>query len=371
MKICLDISVLGDYQKTGIGVYTYNLIKSLLNLNKTDNFILFGITTFKTYENLKNLEFNNCPNVKLKIVKLPLKVFRNTFWLWQKLNWPPIEYFVGNVDIFHSFNWYLPPVRMAKVIATVFDMTSLKFPKLHLKKTIQLDKIRVDRIKKYADLIITISENSKKDFLKFAPGKKVEVIYPGISKNFLRKASDEKINQVLKKYNLKRGYILSVGTLEPRKNLKFLIEAYLKSNLNKKLVLAGGFGWGNNELLDMIRKHDDKIIATGYVKEEDLPIFYKGADFFVYPSLYEGFGIPLLEAQASGCPVITSSVSSLPEAGGRAAIYVDPYSLEDLVRAIREIRGVREKLIKRGLKNISRFSWEASAKKLKSLYHKI
>src|SRR5690242_8574057 len=155
--ICLDISVLNEKQKTGIGVYTYELIKSFLEINRDDKIILFGISTLQTYSFLKNIEFKNYPNVELKIYKMPAKFFRTSFLLWQKLNWPTIEKFVGAVDIFHSFNWNLPPQKKGKVVATVFDMTSLLFPSLHLEKTTQLDRIRLKRIKKFADLVITIS----------------------------------------------------------------------------------------------------------------------------------------------------------------------------------------------------------------------
>ncbi|EKD96114.1 MAG: group 1 glycosyl transferase, partial [uncultured bacterium] len=226
MVIGIDISVLNDYQKTGIGVYTYGLIKALLLKNKKDKFILFGIATFSTFDHLKNIEFKKYPNVELKIFKLPAKFFRIAFLIWQKLNWPSIENLIGPVDIFHSFNWYFPSQRFGKSIATVFDMTPILYPNFHQEKTVQLDKNRLERIKEMADLVITISENSKKDFLKFAPGKKVEVIYPATDIKMLNS-----LKSVLDKYHLKPGYFLSVSTIEPRKNIKALIKAYLSSGL--------------------------------------------------------------------------------------------------------------------------------------------
>ena len=159
MVIGIDISVLNDYQKTGIGVYTYGLIKALLLKNKKDKFILFGIATFSTFDHLKNIEFKKYPNVELKIFKLPAKFFRIAFLIWQKLNWPSIENLIGPVDIFHSFNWYFPSQRFGKSIATVFDMTPILYPNFHQEKTVQLDKNRLERIKETADLVITISEN--------------------------------------------------------------------------------------------------------------------------------------------------------------------------------------------------------------------
>lgn len=370
--IALDISVLNEKNKTGIGVYTYQLIKNLLKINKKDKFILFGISTLQNFEYLKNIDLKKNPNVEIKIYKMPSKFFRRAFLLWQKLNWPKIESFFGPVDIFHSFNWNLPPIAHGKMVATVFDMTPFLFPKLHQEKTIQLDKIRLDRIKKYADLVITISQNSKKDFLKFSTKTNVEVIYPGVGENFLLKPKTS--GSVLGKYNLDGGeYILAVGTLEPRKNIKRLINAYLKSRVKQKLVLAGNWGWEGSELSDMINENKDKIITAGYVQDKDLPYLYKEAFCLVYPSLYEGFGIPVLEAQACGCPVITSDVSSLPEAGGKGAIYVNPYSVEDIVRGIEIVKDKveRENLVKAGYENIKRFRWEESAKKLNFLYQQL
>ncbi len=371
MRIGLDISVLNDKQKKGIAVYTYNLIDALLKINKQDQFILFGIATFETFEYLKNLPFKNYPNVELKIFRMPAKFFRTVFLLWQKTNWPPIENFVGPVNIFHSFNWFLPPQRKGKVAATVFDMTPLLSPKWHQEKTVQLEKIRFSRMKEYADLVTTISENSKKDFLRFAPLKRVEVIYPAVSENFKMQKNKSKIEKVLRKYKLMPGYFLSVGTLEPRKNMAGLIKAYLASNLKNKLVLVGGKGWKNELVDNLLKKHQDKLQVLGYIADEDLPILYSQAWCLIYPSFYEGFGIPILEAQACGCPVVASNTSSLPEAGGKGAILVDPYSVEDIVRGIREVREGREKLIKAGLENVKKFNWNKSAKKLNFLYQQL
>ena len=379
--ICLDISVLNDKNRTGVGVYTYQLIKALLKNNKKDKFILFGFATFQTYDYLRNIEFKNYPNVSLKIYKMPAKLFRTSFLLWQKMNWPKIENFVGLIDIFHSFNWNLPPVKNAKLVATVFDMTPILFPKYHLEKTIQLDKVRLNRIKRYADLVITISENSKKDFLKFAPNRKVEVIYPGVSDNFLKKINKKKTEQILKKYNLQSGYVLSVGTLEPRKNIERIIQAFTElasqgqALRGCKLVIVGRRGWLADNIYKLPEKLGikNKVKFLGRVEDEDLPYLYNQASCLIYPSLYEGFGIPVLEAQASGCPVITSDTSSLPEVGGDAVLYIDPNSSGNLISALERIKNqeFRIKLIKKGLEQAKKFSWEKSAKKLNSLYQQL
>lgn len=373
MIICLDISVLNDKQRTGIAVYTYNLIDALLKINKKDKFVLFGIATFDTYNYLKNLDFKKYLNVEMKIYRMPARVFRWAFLIWQWFNRPAIESFVGKVDIFHSFNWYLPPQRMGKVVATVFDMTVMLFPDSHQTKTIQLEKLRINRIKSYADLVITISQNSKIDFLKSAPLKKTAVIYPALPEQFKEKKGKGKGEGVLEKYNLKPGYVLAVGTLQPRKNIRSLIEAYLKSNLKEKLVLAGSFGWESSDLYELIKKHQEKIVTTGYVLDEDLPHFYKQALCLVYPSFYEGFGMPVLEALSLRTPVICSNTSSLPEAGGEAVLYIDPNSIDDIANALIRIKQkeLRIKLVNKGLKQSKKFSWMESAKKLNSLYQRL
>lgn len=368
MNIGLDISILNDKQKTGIAVYTFNLIDALLKINKKDKFLLFGFATFETSNYLKNLHFKNYPNVEMKIHKMPARFFRTFFLIWQKINRPFIENFTGSLDIIHSFNWYFPPAKSAKKIATVFDMTPLLFPSFHQEKTIQLDRVRLERVKREADLVITISKNSKFDFLKFSKNSKVEVIYPAVSEIFLKKLDKKKSQQVLTKYHLKNNYFLSVGTIEPRKNINGLIRAYLKSNLDEKLVLVGNWGWERDDLFKLIQKNQNKIISTGFVEEEDLPYLYGNALAFIYPSFYEGFGLPILEAQTCGCPVITSNNSSLPEAAGKGAIYINPNSTQDIIKAIKKISKIRAELIKKGYENVKRFSWQKSAYQLNLLY---
>lgn len=370
-RIGLDISVLSDKNKTGVGVYTYGLIKSILEQNRKDKFILFGFSTLDTFEYLKNIEFKKYPNVEIKVIKMPAKIFRTVFLLWQKIGWPKIEDLIGPVDIYHSFNFYLPPQKNGKVVATIFDMTPNLFPNLHTDRTVQLDTIRFNRIKKYTDLTLAISENSKKDFLKYSPYTKVEVIYPGVSENFLDRSDYKMSKQVLRKYNLEQGYILSVGTLEPRKNIKNLIEAYLKSNLKQKLVLVGKWGWENSDLAELINANKDRIITTGFVSDSDIPHLYNQALLFIYPSLYEGFGIPVLEALTLGVPVICSKGSSLVEVGGDSVLYINPKDVKDISNKLTTLvkdKNLRNKLSKKGKIQAKKFSWKKSAQKLNSLY---
>lgn len=368
--IGIDISVLNDNQRTGIGVYTDQLIKALLRINKKDKFILFGITSYENYGLLKNIEFKDNLNVELKIFKLPKKIFRRSFVLWQKINWPGIEKLVGKVDLFHSFNWYLPPQKFGKSIATVFDMTPILFPQFHKKQTVQLEKLRLKRIKEKADLVVTISENSKADFLNFAPDSRVEVIFPSVSDIFTSK----KVSSSNFQNQLKPGYIIAVGTLEPRKNIRGLIKAYLDSKIKEKLVLVGDWGWERNDLFEILKKNKEKIITTGFINEEELYGLYRKAGCLVYPSFYEGFGMPILEAMSLGVPVICSNTSSLKEVGGDAPLYIDPKNLAEITRAlVKIVKGdnLRKNMVSKGFKQVRKFSWDKSAKKLDFLYQQL
>lgn len=373
-KIGLDISVLNDQKKTGIAVYTEELIKALLKINQKDQFILFGLTTFSTFNYLQNLNFKDYPNVKMKIFKWPAKFFRISFLLWQKINWPTIEDLIGSVDLFHSFNWYFPPQRFGKKVATVFDLTSITHPEWHDKRTTELDIIRMKRIAQFADLTIAISDNSKKDFLSFKPKGLVEVIYPAVSSDFSEKININKANDVFKKYHLKSGYFLSVSTLEPRKNIANLIKAYLSMNTDKSLVLVGKIGWKSEEILNLANKYPEKIKILNFVSQEDLKNLYKNALCLVYPSFYEGFGIPVLESLTLGTPVICSQTSSLPEVGGLAVYYIDPNNINSIKEALIKLsqdKNLCKDLIKKGYSQAKKFSWENSAKKLNSLYEQI
>lgn len=368
MRIGIDISVLNEKNKTGIGVYTYELIQNYLKIDNNNEIVLFGFSTFSTANYLSSL-FEPNKKLKLKIVKIPGKFFRIFFILWQKLNWPKIEFFIGRVDVFHSFNWYLPPQSNGKVIATVFDVSSIKHPQFHHQNTTQLDKLRFARIKKYADIVIAISENAKKEFLSLYSKKKVEVVYPSTQQIFDQPISET--NQLLKKYNLNRGYILSVGTLEPRKNIENLIKAYLELGTDKKLVLVGANGWRNEKLYELINANKEKIITTGFLDDKELAGFYKNAFCFVYPSFYEGFGIPVLAALKLGIPVVCSNSSSLPEVGGSAVVYIDPYKYKTIKTALKKLltdKKLINKLIINGKKRSRLFSYQKSAKKLLNIY---
>ncbi|MCK5081044.1 MAG: glycosyltransferase family 4 protein [Candidatus Moranbacteria bacterium] len=266
--------------------------------------------------------------------------------------------------------------RKTKIIITIHDLAFKYFPQhFPWRDRLKLDFF-TDTAVKRADKIIAVSEATKQDILKFYPKtkkEKIKVIYHGVEKeSFSRKFSSEKARKVLKRYDIKREYLLYVGALQPRKNLETLVEAFekLKKNGDKKtqLVLAGVPAWKAEKILAKIEKSkfNRDIVLTGKVSFEDLPIIYQKAQMFISPSLYEGFGIPLLEAWASQIPVIVANNSSLKEIGGEGVLRFETLDSDELLKKINILLKrdtIRKELIKKGTKRLEKFSWEKCAKK--------
>lgn len=271
----------------------------------------------------------------------------------------------GRIDVFYSSTHYLPLYIGCQSVVTILDLSYVHFPELFKKKDLYQLKLWGGYSIKKASKVITISEASKNDIIKHyrVKASKVEVVYPGIKKN-----QTSNMNNLKKKYGIERDFILFVGTLQPRKNVSRLIEAFAKiKDKNTELIIVGKKGWMFDEILKAPKNFgvSDRVKFLDTVPDEDLPIFYKKATCFVLPSLYEGFGLPVLEAMQYGCPVITSNVSSLPEAGGDAALYVDPQSADDIAEKIEKLLGsasLRKDLVEKGHKQVAKFSWEKTAR---------
>jgi len=261
-----------------------------------------------------------------------------------------------------------------KTIVTIYDMTTFLFPEYHTKETLAIQEEKYRFAQEKADAIIAISESAKEDIvnhLDIEP-ERIHVVYAGVTPNFKPLPIDE-VTVTVAKWNLKPNeYILHVGTIEPRKNLVRLIKAYYevwrKRPLSTpKLVLAGATGWFYKDVFSVIKELGliDDVIFAGRVDDADLPALYNGALFFVYPSLYEGFGIPPLEAMTCGIPVITSNVSSLPEVVGEASILIDPQDTTELAEAINQLLDdgtKRKELSVASLARAKLFSWEKAAR---------
>jgi glycosyltransferase involved in cell wall biosynthesis len=379
MKVSLELQPCLK-NKSGIGVYTYEIAK---NLQKFNDINLCGdifnfVNRNDIDKDLEGLNFNN--NV---FTLFPYGVYRR---IW---NYVPIKYnwlFNDKADIYHFFNFIVPPRVKGKVITTIHDMTYELYPETMHKNNLKRLKNDIEYSVNRADKIITVSESSKKDIMKFldVDESKIEVVYNGVEYDRFNKSytEDEK-SKVREKYNLPKNYILYMGTLEPRKNIESIIEAFEifkredgLANQKVKLVIAGKKGWLFESIFNLVDRLNlkDEVIFTDYVDENDKPLIYNMASVFLFPSLYEGFGIPVLEAMASSVPVITSNVSSLPEVAGDAAILVAPKDIESIARQMNEIlinEELKKDLVKKGHEQAKKFTWEASAQKVYNIYKEI
>ncbi len=273
-------------------------------------------------------------------------------------------------DVFHSCKLLHPP-RRAKLTATVHDLTCWLLPETHSPANVAADRNFADRILRRADGLIAVSESTRSDavrILRLAP-EKITVIHHGVAEAFFE-ATEKQAGAVRSRHGLGRPYFLFVGTIEPRKNVDLLLDAYaaLRPSLRDEidLVLAGPAGWAPKETMARLRQPGPGIRYLGYVAEEDLPGLFAGATALVYPSLYEGFGFPVAQAMAAGTAVITSGVSALPEIAGGAALLVDPRSETELRAAMEQILtspAARRRSIEAGRSNARRFSWQECARR--------
>jgi glycosyltransferase involved in cell wall biosynthesis len=275
--------------------------------------------------------------------------------------------FKKKINVFFSPTHYLPLHVSAPSAIAILDVSYLYFPDLFKKKDLYQLKIWGRYSIKKATKIITISKSSRNDIIK-AYGvneSKIAVVYPGVKPVLDTKFMDRE--ELAKKFNIEGGYVLFVGTLQPRKNVGKLIEAFSKLKNNVMLVIIGKKGWQYEDILTAPQKFgvDNRVKFLENITDEELPSFYKHAKCFVLPSLYEGFGLPVLEAMQYGCPVITSNTSSLPEAGGDAALYVDPNNVNDIAEKIEHVledEKLRGEMIKKGYEQVKKFSWKKAAK---------
>lgn len=379
MKISLELQPCLK-NRSGIGIYTYEISK---NLQKYQDIDLCGdifnfINRNDIEKDIEGLNFN-----KNIFSLFPYGVYRR---IWHYM---PIKYnwlFNDKSDIYHFFNFIVPSRIQGKVITTIHDMTYELYPETMHKNNLKRIKDDIEYSVNRADKIITVSESSKKDIMRFlnVDESKIEVVYNGVEYDRFNKTYTEvEKSTVREKYNLPENYILYMGTLEPRKNIESIIEAFslfkkecASTSKNIKLVIAGKKGWLFESIFNLVDKLNlrKEVIFTDYVDEIDKPLIYNMASLFLFPSLYEGFGIPVLEAMASSIPVITSNVSSLPEVAGDAAILAAPKDIEAIAKYMNEILSneeLKNDLVKKGHVQAKKFTWEASAEKTYNIYKEL
>lgn len=365
MKIGIDISQIA-HKGTGVARYTQTLIESLLNYDKDNEYVFF-------FSSLRqNLSEKNITNITkrhlLKRYFLPPTVLNI---LWNKLHIVPIEKFTGPLDVFLTSDWVEPPAKCKK-ITTIHDMVIEKYPETSHPNIISTQKLRLQWVKKESDITICDSISTKNDVMKYLaiPEKKLRVIYPAVN-SF--PVSIKKDGDILQSYNIKKPYILTIGKFEPRKNINALINAFSKSNVKDlNLYIAGIKGWGSNYNTNNV--NNDHIHFLGYIDDKDIAIIYKNAEFFIYPSLYEGFGYPIVEAMMNGCPVATANTSSMNEIANGYSYLFNPKNEMEMTKAINELYNnpkLRKELSKKGLARAKDFSMKHFASKLISVINEL
>ena len=377
MIIGIDIRMLARGTRTGIEEYTTNLLANMLSLNTDLKFKLF----YNGYQKVKlNYDWLKLPNVELKQYRIPNRFLDTSLYFF---DYPKIDKLLEGVDVFFSPHIFLSSVsKKCKTVTTFHDLSFEKYPEFYsANKNYWHFSMNPKKQARKVDKIIAVSESTKNDLIKnygINPHK-IRVIYSGVNQELRIKNYESRITEIRKKYNLPEKYILYLGTLEPRKNIIGLIKAFelLKKNppsslcergsSDIKLVVAGSKGWLYKDIFKVAENSSVKkdIIFTGFIDDEDKSILYSQAELFIYPSFYEGFGFPPLEAMVCGTPVITSNVSSLPEAVGDAAITINPYNLDELHRAMEMVLNddkLKNALVEKGFEQVKKFSWQKCAR---------
>lgn len=355
-------------QRSGIGHYTARLLAAQLRTEPERDFLLYSNRP------LENLE----PELK-QATRVPGYLPRSR-WLWMQLMLPRLIQ-QTRPDLCHFTNALAPLLINKPYVLSIYDATLFLYSSYHPRTRLLAIRMMLPLAVRRAAAIITISQSARNDLQEILkiPSEKIHVVYGAASQQFERVTHQEKLAQVRRKYGLPEQFLLYVGTLEPRKNLSRLVKAFgrlKKMGQPHKLVLAGPWGWSMNGFSQQIEESDlgDSIQMLGYIPDEDLPALYSLATVFVFPSIYEGFGLPPLEAMACGTPVLSSQNSSLAEICGEAAFLVDPLNEESLVDGLRQVlesKALQAQLGENGQKRAAEFSWERAAKETSAVYNSI
>ena len=376
MTICVDISP-AVHGRAGLGRYVQELTAALLACDRENEYVAFY-----------NRSGEACvPSPLDRLDRLTSglgdKPWRTRVLLSHFLHLSQDRLF-SNVDLFHATDNLLPRLARVKSVFTLYDLAFRFYPETISAPNRWFLTIMMGRFLRSADMVIAISENTRQGAVRLygISESKIQVVRGGVSARF-HPADPEAIDDVKRRYDLPKSHILFVGTIEPRKNLISLLEAFaaLREQSNdrdsaaggSKLVIVGKKGWGYNDFFRRLRELglEGEVLFPGFVPDKDLPAVYSAADLFVFPSLYEGFGLPVLEAMACGTPVVCSNTSSLPEVAGDAALLVDPYDVRGLKDALARLLAdpsLRGGLVDRGLRRVTQFTWQKTAEQTLAVY---
>lgn len=377
MRIGVDYTA-GIWQGAGIGRYTRELIRAAVQAGPDLDFQLFyaagGLDAQSPFTRYAHNLAATYRNITLR--PLPISPRLLTI-LWQRLRLPlRIEWFIGPLDIVHAPDFVLPPTK-ARTLLTIHDLTFLVEPACAEPNLRRYLSTAVPRSLQRANLIIVDSKATAGDLgrLYGIPRQRVRLLYPAVDERFRPLTGDE-VARVRERLHLPARFLLFVGTLEPRKNLVRLLQAFAllqNEHPDLHLLLAGRKGWLYDDIFAAVEQYhlSERVHFLDFVADEDLPALYNLAEAFVYPSLYEGFGFPVLEALACGTPVVTTKVSSLPEVAGTAAIFVDPLEPEDIADGIRTALSNPASLRMSGPQQAAAFRWERAGQELVAMYREL
>ena len=369
MRIGFDIGPIRA-GRTGVGTYSYHLLKYLLKISPDDSFL--GFSTGMSRPDLGDME----DSLQSLHISLPTRLM---YKIWEFTGIPKVDSLLKDLDLYHATNFFLPPTRKAKRVVTIHDLAFISMPELCSPKIVAPFRKCVQRVATDADAVIACSESTKDDIINLLhiDPSRITVALEAVDENF-KAIEPYNADKIIAGYGIKTPFILFVGTLEPRKNIPTLLRAFAKvmSDIPHNLVLIGSVGWMPGEIFETIDELgiSDRVVRPGYVKYCDLPAFYTAADVFVFPSLCEGFGLPVLEAMTCGCPVITSNNSSLPEVAGDAGICLDAKDVDAFAQAIRSIvddKSLHASMIAHGRDHAKKFSWETCAHTTLDVYRRL
>jgi len=380
MKIGVDVRVLMDKQYSGISKYLAHLLAEVLRLDKDNEYRLF----YNSFKDISGrMKTWKRGNAELIATRYPNKVFN--YFLQKMFCCPKLDRVLGGVDVFWSPHFNFSSISVgAKKIITVHDLSFLRYPEFFsARKNFWHKCLKVKKAIREADAVIAVSQNTKNDIVELVGigEEKVRVIYSG---NNAKKISldDEDRKKFDEKFRLEKPFILYLGNIEPRKNIANLIKAYneLRNQGREykdwQLILAGAPAWKNKKIFSQWNKSDYKesIRFLGYIDDVEKEILYEKAGLFVYPSFYEGFGFPPLEAMSRAVPVICSNTSSLPEVVGGGALTINPFKVEEITDAMKLVikdGKFRERLVVSGKSRSEDFSWQKTAEEYLKLFKEI
>ncbi len=369
MRIGLNAHLLSlsqGYRGAGISWYIYNLLLHLPQADQDNEYIAFL--------GERRVDF---PSLTLRISRLPT-IKPPVRVLWEQFI-QPLELVREAINLLHSLAFVQPLICPCPSVITIYDLSFLFFPEGFRPLNRTYLSLFTTYSARRADRVIAISASTREDIVRHLgvePGR-VDVVYPGVDDAFRPIADRGRLAAFREKRGLPERIILFVGTIEPRKNVERLVRAYARlrreSDLPHKLVIGGAGGWLYEGVFAAVEELGlgDDVLFPGYIPRDELPLWYNAAGLFIYPSLYEGFGLPPLEAMACGTPVIASNTSSLPEVVGEAGLLVDPYDVEGMAEAMFKAltdEGLREEMRRRGLERAREFSWLKTARETVRVY---